>query len=129
MLSLQNTCLTKFVTRVFISVELGTPKLQTSLIFASDLIHINKTAMSKCNFSIGFSGTPQDVFNKAKTAVEKQGGTFSGDSGSGNFSINVFGTISGSYSVSGNQLNIVIEDKPMMIPCGAIENVLKSQIG
>lgn len=85
--------------------------------------------MSKCNFSIGFSGSAEEVYNKAKAAVEKQGGSFNGDANTGNFSINVFGTISGSYSVSGSQLNIVIEDKPMMIPCGAIENVLKSQIG
>jgi hypothetical protein len=31
--------------------------------------------------------------------------------------------------VSGQQLHVSIEDKPMMIPCAAIENVLKSQIG
>jgi hypothetical protein len=85
--------------------------------------------MSKCNFSIGFSGTAQEVYSKAKAAVEKQGGTFNGDASGGSFTISVFGTISGSYSVAGNQLQIVIEDKPMMIPCSAIENVLKSQIG
>jgi hypothetical protein len=84
--------------------------------------------MSKCSFSIPFSGSPEQVYSKAKAAVEKQGGSFSGDSTSGNFSISVFGNISGSYTVSGNQLDIVIEDKPMMIPCAAIENVLKSQI-
>ena len=84
--------------------------------------------MSKCNFSILFSGSAEAVFNKAKTAVERQGGSFNGDANNGNFSINVFGTISGSYTVSGNHLNIVIEDKPMMIPCSAIENVLKNQI-
>ena len=83
--------------------------------------------MSKCSFSIPFSGSPEDVFNKAKAAVEKQGGSFNGDAGSGSFSISVFGTINGSYSVSGQQLNIEIEDKPMMIPCAAIENALKSQ--
>jgi hypothetical protein len=83
--------------------------------------------MSKCNFSIAFSGSPEDVFSKAKAAVERQGGSFNGDAGSGNFSINVFGTISGSYMVSGNHLNIAIEDKPMMIPCSAIENVMKNQ--
>jgi len=60
--------------------------------------------------------------------VERQGGNFNGDASNGSFSINVFGTIRGSYSVSGSQLNVVIEDKPMMIPCGAIENVLKNQI-
>jgi hypothetical protein len=85
--------------------------------------------MAKCEFEISFSGTATDVFNKAKAAVEKQGGTFNGDASSGNFSIDVFGTINGRYRVSGNQLNIIIDDKPLMIPCGAIENVLKSQIG
>ena len=84
--------------------------------------------MSKCNFTIPFSGTAEGIYSKAKGAVEKQGGTFSGDSNSGNFSINVFGNITGSYTVSGNELHIVIEDKPMMIPCAAIENALKSQI-
>lgn len=84
--------------------------------------------MAKCNFSIDFQGTAEEVYNKAKSAVEKQGGNFSGDSSGGNFSINVFGTISGSYTVSGQQLLISIEDKPMMIPCSAIENVLKGQI-
>jgi len=84
--------------------------------------------MAKCNFSIPFSGSAQDIYQKAKAAVEKQGGNFSGDSSGGNFTINVFGTITGSYTVSGQQLDIVIEDKPMMIPCGAIESALKGQI-
>ena len=85
--------------------------------------------MAKCNFSIPFQGSPEDVFNKAKAAVQKQGGNFDGNSSSGNFSINVFGTISGTYTVSGQNLEISIEEKPMMIPCSAIENVLKTQIG
>jgi hypothetical protein len=85
--------------------------------------------MSKCNFSIDFSGSPEQVFAKAKAAVEKQGGSFQGDATGGTFSINVFGAISGTYTVSGQQLQINIEDKPMMIPCAAIESALKSQIG
>ena len=84
--------------------------------------------MANCNFSISFSESPEEVLNRAKTAVEGQGGSFAGDATGGKFSINVFGTISGSYTVSGNRLDIAIEDKPMMIPCGAIENVLKNQI-
>jgi hypothetical protein len=85
--------------------------------------------MSKCNFSIGFSGTPEEVFSRAKSAVEKQGGSFAGTADNGSFSINVFGNISGTYTVSGQQLQISIEEKPIMIPCAAIENALKSQIG
>jgi hypothetical protein len=84
--------------------------------------------MGKCQFSIPFSGSADQVFNTAKSAVEKQGGTFSGNSSSGNFSIQVFGTITGSYTVTGQQLEITIEDKPMMIPCSAIESALKAQI-
>jgi hypothetical protein len=85
--------------------------------------------MAKCNFSIDFTGSAQDVFSRAKAAVEKQGGSFNGDSSSGNFSINVFGAISGTYTVSGQQLQISIEEKPIMIPCAAIESALKGQIG
>lgn len=84
--------------------------------------------MSKCNFSIPFTGTAEQVYLKAKAAVEKQGGSFAGDTNGGTFSLNVFGAISGSYIVSGQMLEISIADKPLMIPCGAIENVLKSQI-
>ena len=85
--------------------------------------------MSKCEFSISFSGTAEEVYSRAKAAVEKQGVRFEGDSSGGRFSIQVFGNISGSYTVSGNQLEIIIDEKPMMIPCAAIESVLKSQIG
>jgi hypothetical protein len=85
--------------------------------------------MAKCNFSIPFTGTPENVFSKAKSAVEGQGGSFVGDVSSGNFSINVFGNIKGSYSVSGQELHIEIEEKPMMISCGMIENALRGQIG
>jgi hypothetical protein len=84
--------------------------------------------MGKCNFNIPFSGSAEQVYNTARSAVENQGGTFNGNSSSGSFSINVFGKISGSYRVSGQQLEITIEDKPMMIPCSAIESALKGQI-
>jgi len=85
--------------------------------------------MAKCNFIIPFSGTAEDIYQKAKAAVQKQGGSFQGTANSGQFSLQVFGTISGNYTISGQELHIAIEDKPMMIPCGVIENALKSQIG
>jgi hypothetical protein len=84
--------------------------------------------MSKCNFSIPFSGSAEEVITRARAAVEKQGGNFSGDTNGGSFGLNVFGAISGTFTISGQQLDISVEEKPIMIPCGAIENVLKSQI-
>jgi len=65
---------------------------------------------------------------KAKKAVESQGGQFTGDTNSGSFNVKVMGTIEGSYTVSGNELLINIENKPMFIPCGTIEGFLKSQL-
>ncbi len=82
-----------------------------------------------CKFKIPFTGSTQQVLNRARTAVEGQGGTFSGDESSGNFEVSVMGTIKGSYTVLGNELDIVIDSKPLFVSCGMIEGFLKSKIG
>lgn len=85
--------------------------------------------MAACTFSIPFSGDATAVLDKAKKAVEKQSGEFNGDTQAGNFSVSFFGqSIVGGYTVSGNNLDIVISDKPFMVPCSAIESFLKSQV-
>jgi hypothetical protein len=82
-----------------------------------------------CQFSIPFSGTSVEVLNRAKSAVQNQGGAFKGDQQSGAFQVNVLGSaIKGSYRVSGQELNITIESKPFLIPCNTIENFLRTQI-
>jgi len=82
-----------------------------------------------CEFSIPFSGTPTEVLRKAQTAVEGQGGTFTGDASGGGFDVTVFGnTIKGSYSVSGQNLQINILSKPFFLPCNTIEGFLKNQL-
>jgi hypothetical protein len=56
--------------------------------------------MSACNFSIPFSGTPDEVLGKARSFMQSQGGNFDGDTNNGNFNASVFGnTIAGSYTV------------------------------
>ncbi len=85
--------------------------------------------MADCNFSIPFSGDAVSVLAKAKTAVQGQGGHFDGDEGSGKFDVSVFGSlISGSYTVSDQQLHITIESKPFLVPCSTIENFMKNQM-
>jgi hypothetical protein len=85
--------------------------------------------MAACTFSIPFTGDTAPILDKAKRAVEKQSGTFNGDDSAGNFSVSFFGQeIVGGYTVTGTDLNIVINDKPFMVPCSAIESFLKSQI-
>ena len=82
-----------------------------------------------CEFSIPFSGDPQTVLAKAQTAVQGQGGNFSGDTNGGNFNVSVFGNaIAGNYTLSGQTLNVSITDKPFMVPCSAIESFLKGQL-
>jgi len=82
-----------------------------------------------CNFSIPFSGSPVDVLNRAKSAVNSQGGVFQGDVKTGSFDISVMGSsIRGSYVVVGQDLNITIDSKPFLIPCNTIEGFLRSQL-
>lgn len=85
--------------------------------------------MAACTFTIPFSGSADSVLEKAKNAVEKQSGTFTGDTSQGNFSVSFFGQeIAGGYTVTGNDLNIIIDSKPFMVPCSTIESFLKSQV-
>ncbi|KAA9037616.1 hypothetical protein FW778_16105 [Ginsengibacter hankyongi] len=85
--------------------------------------------MSTCNFSIPFSGPAETVLAKAKAAVESQNGDFSGDVNSGSFQVSVFGNvIRGNYNVSAQTLNLLITDKPFLVPCSTIESFLKSKI-
>ena len=82
-----------------------------------------------CNFNIPFQGDANGIKNKAKSAVEGQGGNFTGDETAGAFDISLFGNkIAGSYKVNGQNLEVIIDEKPFMIPCNAIENFLAKQL-
>jgi hypothetical protein len=82
-----------------------------------------------CEFSILFNGAPDAVLAKARSAIQGQGGTFTGDSNSGAFDVTVLGnTINGSYIVSGQTLQIRILSKPFFLPCSTIEGYLKNQL-
>lgn len=82
-----------------------------------------------CTFSITFTDAPTAVLAKARAAVERQGGTFTGDGNSGAFELAAFGnTISGSYTVAGQTLVITILSKPFFLPCSTIEGFLKNQL-
>lgn len=85
--------------------------------------------MAACTFTIPFTGEPETILDKAKRAVEKQSGNFTGDVSEGQFDVSIFGQgIVGGYKVNDGNLNIIITEKPFMVPCNAIENFLKSQI-
>lgn len=85
--------------------------------------------MSDCNVNINFSGSAEEILAKAKTAVESQGGMFTGDVNSGSFEVSLLSNkVSGSYKVEGNNLQLIITEKPMFVPCSAIEGYLKNKL-
>jgi len=85
--------------------------------------------MSACQFSVNFKGTAQEIYLKTKNAVEAQGGKFEGDENAGTFSVSLMSnTVAGSYKVEGNELQLVIDTKPMFIPCNAIQGFLTSKL-
>ena len=85
--------------------------------------------MSSCTFTVPFSGDATTIVNKAKTTVEKQDGTFTGDERSGSFHVSLMGnTVAGSYIVEGQNLTLTITDKPFFVPCSTIESFLKSKL-
>jgi hypothetical protein len=85
--------------------------------------------MSACTFSIPFNKPADEVLSKVKKTIESQGGQFNGDTHAGSFFVEVFGNrVAGSYAVSGSTINIVIDEKPFLIPCSAIESFLTKQL-
>jgi hypothetical protein len=85
--------------------------------------------MSKCSFSIPFSGNVENILSKAKSGITGAGGTFTGDASGGNFSLSTFiGTITGTYTLNALTLNIDITDKPMFLSCSQIESELKKNL-
>jgi hypothetical protein len=85
--------------------------------------------MSDCNINISFTGSAEEILNKAKAAVESQGGSFEGDLNSGRFHVSLMSnTVAGSYTVTDNQLQLNITEKPMFVPCNAIESFLLKKL-
>jgi hypothetical protein len=82
-----------------------------------------------CNFKVPFSGAAADIVTKARTAIGGAGGNFNGDDNTGSFDISTMaGDVRGSYTVSGDALEVTITDKPIFLPCDMIEAQLKQYL-
>lgn len=85
--------------------------------------------MAKCEMNIEFEGAANAQVEKARTAITGAKGMFEGDDNSGEFSIPVFGSqIEGNYTISNNQFQIFITDKPLLIGCKRIEEELREYL-
>jgi hypothetical protein len=117
---------------VYFSIGVRT-KCNLFVIFKSELINyiaiLKFDPMSKCSFSVPFSGNPESVLAKAKTGITGAGGQFTGDASGGEFSLSTFvGAIAGTFTFSASNLNIEITDKPLFLSCSQIEKELKKNL-
>jgi hypothetical protein len=87
--------------------------------------------MASCNpFGVNFSGSAQDLFNKISILIHQHGGAISGGPSGGVFSVPVpvFGTVAGTFSISGQTCTIHVTQRSLFLACGVIESFIKSNI-
>jgi len=82
--------------------------------------------MAKHSFSVNFPGAAADIVAKAKGAIEKNKGSFTGDDKTGKFSVPTpAGVVKGEYKITGNSFGVDITDKPFIVSGGMIEDQVK----
>lgn len=85
--------------------------------------------MASCApFTIDFTISPEELVGKAKSAIEKAGGSFSGNTSAGSFDISSPVKVEGNYTVSGQTITLTVTEKPMIVPCSMIEAKLKEYL-
>jgi len=82
-----------------------------------------------CNLNIPFAQPASTMIQNLKAKVTAQGGTAEGDETAGTINVPLMGShISGSYTISGQQMNLVIDHKPFFIGCSQIESFLTGNL-
>jgi len=78
-----------------------------------------------CKFNLPFSGDAESLTLRAKAAIERAGGSFTGNVTQGNFRAKTpLGSIHGTYQVAGEQVILAINKKPLFLTCARIEKEL-----
>ena len=77
--------------------------------------------MSK-SFSVNFTGDATSLLERARKTAADNGAQVTGDTNKGSFSGR---GVEGSYTVSGNTVNVTVDKKPMIIPWSLVESQLK----
>lgn len=79
-----------------------------------------------CQFSIPFSGNADGLISRARQAIERAGGSLTGDTNQGTFQASTpIGAIQGGYTVNGQEITIAIDKKPFLLSCNRIETELR----
>ncbi len=87
--------------------------------------------MSSCPATpYNFNCSAATLVNAAQQEITSNGGTFNGNTSSGEFSISItiVGTIAGNYTISGQVITITITQKPFLISCSSIQTHIQEYI-
>jgi hypothetical protein len=88
------------------------------------------TSLNKHSFSVKLKHEISSILMKVKSIITGQGEKFEGNTECGFFDgKSVLGTIKVKYhSLSNNEIEIIIEDKPFIIPSQTIESEIKKYL-
>lgn len=82
-----------------------------------------------CSFTIDFTTVAETVIENMKAKILANDGTFTGDNAAGSFTVYTpVGQVAGGYTIASQQIAFEITDKPFFLPCGQIENYVKSNL-
>lgn len=85
--------------------------------------------MAACDFTIAFQESPEDLVLKIRETLVKAGGELDGGTTSGNFFLGTpLGQIRGTYLVDGQYFRVIVDEKPMLLPCKTIEAELTKHV-
>jgi hypothetical protein len=85
---------------------------------------------AKHSFIVKLTSGISSILNKVKALITGKGGRFEGNTECGSFDgKSVLGTVKVKYrSISDNEIEIIIEDKPFLIPSQTIEAAIKKYL-
>jgi hypothetical protein len=88
------------------------------------------TSLTKHSFIVKLKNEISSILTKVKSIITGRGGRFEGNTECGSFDgKSVLGTIKVKYrSISDNEIEIIIEDKPFIIPAQMIESQIKKYL-
>jgi hypothetical protein len=79
-----------------------------------------------CTFSVPFQLSPDEIISKLSSTILSNKGSFEGNNSSGSLKVPTpIGSVSATYQVSGQSMNVTITNKPFLLSCGQIESYIK----
>lgn len=82
--------------------------------------------MAGCEFQFGFTGDGSDLAREIESGFTNAGGRVSVDGNAGSFTLETpVGGFSGNFTISDQTITIEVDDKPIFVPCSAIESQLR----